>query len=81
MVVMERAQVPVASSLAKLHRRLAELGYESVADTAGETLLSMIADQRLGVASVELIADTLQQGYWAYPQDWYVVVNENWTLV
>lgn len=76
MVVMERAQVPVASSLAKLHRRLAELGYESVADTAGETLLSMIADQRLGVASVELIADTLQQGYWAYPQDWYDLDEE-----
>lgn len=70
MAVMERAPVPVASSLATLHRRLAELGYESVADTAGETLLSMIADQRLGVASVELIADTLQQGYWAYPEDW-----------
>ncbi|EIK55107.1 hypothetical protein YO5_20137 [Stutzerimonas stutzeri TS44] len=71
MAVMEREQVPVASSLATLHRRLAELGYESVADMAGETLLSMIADQRLGVASVELIAGTLQQGYWAYPEDWY----------
>lgn len=77
MAVMERAQVPVASSLATLHRRLAELGYESVADTAGETLLSMVADQRLGVASVELIADTLQQGYWAYPEDWYDLDEED----
>ncbi|PKF70762.1 hypothetical protein CW360_11525 [Pseudomonas fluvialis] len=77
MAVMERAQVPVASSLATLHRRFAELGYESVADTAGETLLSMIADQRLGVASVELIADTLQQGYWAYPEDWYDLDEED----
>jgi len=77
MAVMVRAQAPVASSLATLHRRLDELGYESVADTAGETLLSMIADQRLGVASVELIADTLQQGYWAYPEDWYDLDEED----
>ncbi len=49
MAVMERPQEPVASSLATLHRRLAELGYEAVADSAGAALLSMIADQRLGL--------------------------------
>ncbi len=76
MAVMERAPVPVASSLATLHRRLAELGYESVADSAGAALLSMIADQCLGVASVELVIDTLQQGYWAYPEDWYDIDEE-----
>lgn len=51
MVVMERAPEPVASSLATLHRRLSELGYESVADSAGAALLSMIAVQCVGVAS------------------------------
>lgn len=76
MAVMERAPVPVASSLATLHRRLAELGYESVADSAGAALLSMIADQCLGVASVELVIDTLQQCYWAYPEDWYDIDEE-----
>ena len=55
---------------------LAELGYESVADSAGAALLSMIADQCLGVASVELVIDTLQQCYWAYPEDWYDIDEE-----
>ena len=76
MAVMVRAQVPVASSLATLHRRLAELGYESVADSAGAALLSMIADQRLGVVSVESVAEALQQGHWAYPDDWYDIADE-----
>lgn len=77
MAVMERTPVLVASSLATLHRRLVELGYESVADSAGAALLSMIADQCLGVASVELVIDTLQQGYWAYPEDWYDIDEED----
>lgn len=77
MAVMERAQAPVASSLATLHRRLAELGYESVADSAGAALLSMIAVQCVGVASVELVIDTLQQGYWAYHEDWYDIDEQD----
>ena len=71
MAVMVRAQVPVASSLATLHRRLAELGYEAVADSAGAALLSMIADQRLGVVTVESVIESLQQEHWSYPEDWY----------
>lgn len=55
MAVMERPQEFVASSLATLHRRLTELGYEAVADSAGAALLSMVADQRLGVTSVESV--------------------------
>ncbi|MBS9725028.1 hypothetical protein [Stutzerimonas stutzeri] len=77
MVVMERAPEPVASSLATLHRRLSELGYESVADSAGAALLSMIAVQCVGVASVELVIDTLQQGYWAYHEDWYDIDEQD----
>jgi len=71
MAVMERPQELVASSLATLHRRLAELGYETVADSAGAALLNMIADQRLGVTSVESVIDALQQDHWAYPEEWY----------
>jgi len=59
MAVMERPQELVASSLARFHRRLAELGYEAVVDSAGAALLSMIADQRLGVTSVESVIDAL----------------------
>lgn len=77
MVVMERAPEPVASSLATLHRRLSELGYESVADSAGAALLSMIAVQCVGVASVELVIDTLQQGYWAYHEDRYDIDEQD----
>ncbi len=77
MAVMERAPVPVASSLATLHRRLAELGYESVADSAGTALLSIIADQCLGVASVESVIDALQQDHWAYPEEWYEVDEDD----
>ncbi|MFN9529639.1 MAG: hypothetical protein ACK561_02270 [Pseudomonadaceae bacterium] len=73
MAVMERPQELVASSLATLHRRLAELGYEAVADSAGAALLSMIADQRLGVTSVESVIGALQQDHWTYPEEWYEV--------
>lgn len=73
MAVMQRPQEPVASSLATLHRRLVELGYQSVADTAGEALLSMIAGHRLGVISVESVIDALQQDRWAYPEEWFEV--------
>ena len=73
MAVMERPQELVASSLATLHRRLAELGYETVANSAGAALLNMIADQRLGVTSVESVIDALQQDHWAYPEEWYEV--------
>ncbi|PAV47374.1 hypothetical protein CK486_14050 [Pseudomonas sp. HAR-UPW-AIA-41] len=73
MAVMQRPQEPVASSLATLHRRLVELGYQSVADTAGEALLSMIAGQRLGVISVESVIDALQEDSWAYPEEWFEV--------
>ncbi|MFI8742912.1 hypothetical protein [Stutzerimonas zhaodongensis] len=73
MAVTERPQEPVASSLATLHRRLVELGYEAVADTAGAALLSMIADQRLGVTSVESVIDVLQQDHWACREEWYEV--------
>lgn len=76
MAVMVRAQVPVASSLATLHRRLAELGYEAVADSAGAALLSMIADQRLGVVTVESVIESLQQEHWSYPEDWYGVDDD-----
>ena len=73
MAVMQRPQEPVASSLATLHRRLVELGYQPIADMAGEALLSMIAGQRLGVISVESVIDALQQDHWAYPEEWYEV--------
>lgn len=73
MAVMERPQEFVASSLATLHRRLTELGYEAVADSAGAALLSMVADQRLGVTSVESVIYVLQQDHWAYPEEWYEV--------
>ncbi|PTU79107.1 hypothetical protein DBO86_10535 [Pseudomonas indoloxydans] len=73
MAVMQRPQEPVASCLATLHRRLVELGYQSVADTAGEALLSMIAGQRLGVISVESVIDALEQDRWAYPEEWFEV--------
>ncbi len=73
MAVMQRPQEPVASSLATLHRRLVELGYQSVADTAGEALLSLIAGQRLGVISVESVIDALQQDRWVYPEEWFEV--------
>lgn len=76
MAVMERAPVLVASSLATLHRRLAELGYEAVADSAGAALLSMIADQRLGVVTVESVIESLQQEHWSYPEDWYGVDDD-----
>ncbi len=73
MAVMQRPQEPVASCLATLHRRLVELGYQSVADTAGEALLSMIAGQRLGVISVESVIDALQQDRWEYSEEWFEV--------
>jgi len=71
MAVMDLPQRPEASSLATLHRRLSELGYEMVADSAGEVLLSTIADQCLGAVSIETVVDALQQGYWADADDWY----------
>lgn len=71
MAVTDLPQRPEASSLATLHRRLFELGYEAVADSAGEALLSMIADQCLGAVYIESVVDALQQGYWADADDWY----------
>lgn len=76
MAVMDLPQRPVASSLATLHRRLNELGYEAVADTAGAALLSMVADQCLGAVSIESVVDALQQGHWADPDDWYDIDDD-----
>lgn len=71
MAVMDQPQHPVASSLATLHRRLVELGYEAVADSVGAALLSMVADQCLGAVCIESVIDALLQGHWGDPDDWY----------
>ena len=71
MVVMEAPQQPAASSLATLQRRLAELGYEAVADLAGAALLGMTADRFLGIVSIESVIWALQQGHRGDPDDWH----------
>lgn len=74
--VAERAYQPSAADLGALQSRLTELGYQQVADSAGAVLLSVIADHRLWVATVESVIELLKLGRWAHPDGWPEVEDD-----
>lgn len=74
--VAERAYQPSAAALGALQSRLTELGYQQVADSAGAVLLSVIADHRLWVATVESVIELLKLARWAHPDGWPEVEDD-----
>ncbi len=70
LAVLNAPPVVPAEHLLMLRRRLTELGYLPVAETAGTVLLRLIQQQRLGAVSIEVVLDALNGDGWGYPGDW-----------
>lgn len=70
LAAMRQAYQAPPTSLGSLHKRLVELGYQEIADLAGTELLTVIAEHRLGVVTVELVLDALRGDNWEYPEVW-----------
>lgn len=70
LAVLDASPVVPAEQLLTLRRRLTELGYSPVAETAGTVLLRLIQQRRLGAVSIEAVLDVLNGDGWEYPGDW-----------
>lgn len=70
LAVLDAPPVAPAEHLLTLRRRLTELGYSPVSETAGTVLLRLIQQRRLGAVSIEVVLDALNGDGWGYPRDW-----------
>ncbi|MCF7200685.1 hypothetical protein [Pseudomonas oligotrophica] len=69
LVVFDAPLAPSPECLATLQKRLTELGYSSVADTAGTALLQLVHELRLGAVPIEAVVRELSGEEWA-DADW-----------